>query len=259
MLTPLTVVDLSDSLLNELYKVLKPKNGYWDVIGTKINNIDEIKDFAVDARIWLEKQYKKTIKNQPSLTVVVDFDVENEPKLIAVDSDRIIDAKLDPDGQYQYIIFQHSTTIENGQQVVRVAFYDNERYDVYKEVGNSYILEEELSNEHNIGYCPAHSISWEALTSTGNYRRKGPLTSVISKLQEWQFFDLYKFISDHYGSMPITERIVDGCTNLKCENGWEKVMVESNEPDVKSQEARVKCHVCSSKKAIGPLTDIKHI
>ena len=245
---PLKSVDLTNSILADLYRVFTPKDGYWKVRTTSDRNGEEIQKFAVYTKQKLEELYKKVLKDTPSLAVVLDFKENGEPNLIPIGPDRLLGGALHTNGQYKYIIFEHSED--------KVAFYDAYEYSVFDVIGGEYFYNEQESNTHTIGYCPSHQVTWNVLNSKDNYRRQTPLTSALAKIYEWLFFDIYKYISDHYGAMPITERIVDKCSNPNCEDGFETV-VRTDDDDLE-HELRIPCKACSNKTLIGPLADIMH-
>ena len=256
--TPLASVELTENLLSELAKVLNPKDGFWKVKTSKENGVEVLSTIMDETKKHIESGWLKATKNRPSLALVVDFDGK-QTSLISVESERVISASVKECGQFEHIAFVHSIRKnENGETVTKYAFYDAERYDVFEKANGEVKYLEEESIEHGLKYCPAHSYYYTPLNDEDHFNRKTPFTTALNKIEEFQIFDNYHFISEHYGSMPISERVVPKCSNPKCQQGKEKVLIESTKNDPEPRYKWEDCQVCATRKIVGPLTDLVH-
>lgn len=191
---PLSSVDITESILTDLYKVFDARNTFFDFElpknkgGEKLKKaIDEINPIK-----WIEKNGKEALKNKPNTIVVIDKDKDGKPYLIAVNNDRVIDCCINSDATLNYIAFVHSIEKTAEKQIKRVSFYDDEYYRVFIEKESGYELEDEV--KHKAGICPARMFINETINSKDDFNRKIPFTSTFSKIKEWQLFDILEVI-----------------------------------------------------------------
>lgn len=231
---PLPVVDISDSILTDFFKVFDGKNRFFNVEGDR--NIEVLNEWISQNTPdkWIQENAMKVYKNKPNSFVVVDVDAEGKPYLILIDSERLIDAefKKDGQGQLEYIVFIHSQEVvkEGKESVVKTLFsvYDDLKYYVFSKLSNqdSYNLERE--SLHNIGYCPARSFVSTSSNSQNKFMRRIAFSSSLSKLEDWQYFDIFRNYVDHYAPFPVTEAPKKACPNPQCNDGFisEEVIVD---------------------------------
>lgn len=255
--SPLAAVDLTNSLLVELYKVFQSKNAFFSHEIDSEQKNKKLKDIIkrLDVHNYIIELGKEVLKNKPNTIVVIDKDDKGEPYIVTVDSERLIDADIKPDGTMSYIAFIHSYDIEN--KIKRISFYDDEVYKVYvcNEVKGTYTLEKEVF--HKMKKCPARRFLKQPLNSKNNFKGKTPIGTVVGKIREFQLFTVYKYYAKHYAAFPIIEKMKVKCSNPDCENGWvdppSKIYFEDG---VRRDLEKVKCTQCSKSEGIGVGTTI---
>lgn len=254
VLFPLSAVDITESILNDLYKVFDARNTFFD-FETKKEDGKKLK-FAIEQINpvrWIAEYGKKVLKNQPNLIVVIDKDKDGNPYLLPISTTRLIDCSVNVDGTLDYVAFTHSIEKNGDVETKRVAFYDSEAYYVFKENDGEYTLDEELTNTHDAGVCPARMFLSDQLDSKDCFNRRIPFSSSLSKLKEWQYFDTYKFYADHYASFPVIEKVENTCEMEGCTSG---ILTYDHEVIIDREstfETRTKdCPACSKKEVLGP-------
>lgn len=242
---PLPVVQLSDSILNDYYKVFDGKNRYFNVNGSRdINLINDWIDEHNPSN-WIEEHAKKVFKNKPNSFVVVDQDENGFPYLIFIDSSRLIDAKFkNEEGELEYISFIHSSKEEDGVQVTFFSVYDDEKYYVFKAVEGQEGMTLVSDNDHNIGWCPGRSFISTSSNSKNLFKRRVAFTSCLSKMEDWTMFDIYRNYVDHYAPFPITEAPKKKCANAECVDGKVQEEVPTNNNNTEFKTIWNTCPVC---------------
>ena len=251
---PLSSVNITESLMSDLYKVFDAGNSFFNVEAIKKDGGEKVEEVFRNLNLnsWIERQGKRVLRNKPNTIVVVDKDEKGEPYLLAIDNDRLIDLELKQNGiDLEYITFLHSEVKgEDGTIERRVSVYDEETYYVVLKKGETYTIE--TSQQHNIGYCPARMFINEMLSSSEWFDRKIPLSSALSKLTEWQLFDTYKFYTDHYAPFPIVEMVKAKCGNEDCNNGTIELKSYYTDNGVeKHRSTYTSCPTCESNNKIG--------
>ena len=248
---PLGAVDLTNSLLVKLYKVFQAKNVFFS---HEIDSEQKNKAFRdiireLDVHQFIIENGKEVLKNKPNTIIVVDKTKEGKPYLVTVETDRLIDADVKEDGTMTYIAFQHSTT-EDGNK--KVAFYDEEKYNVYLFDIQKQTYTLETSVEHKIGYCPARCFIKTPLNSKNYYKRETPIGTSVGKIREWQLFSVYKYYAEHYASFPVVEKMKGRCANNECEGGF---IPNPNgtwfEDGTRRELPPIACPVCSKADSVG--------
>lgn len=251
---PLSVVNITESLMSDLYKVFDAGNSYFNVDTVKKDGGEKIQEVLSKIGVvrWISDEGRKCLKNKPNTVVVVDKDEDGKAYLLPIDNDRLIDIKLKEDGiSCEYITFLHSIgKDEAGTEEKRISLYDDDNYHVVLLKQGNYTLEKSVP--HKIGYCPARMFLTDQLNSLDEFSRKAPLALALAKLQEWQYFDIYKFYTDHYAPFPVTEMMRAKCGNDNCRNGF----IYTDETYYVNDEAKVnttttKCKVCAEKNQLG--------
>lgn len=250
---PLSSIQITESLLSDIYKVFDAGNSYFNIRTVKKKGGERIDELFEELDIvnWIEKNGKRALKSDPNLIVVIDKDENGKPYLIPVGSERLLDVQLNTDNiTCDYISFLHSKGTENGKEWRKIAIYDETNYAVIHNEDGIYTLESIAP--HNLGKCPARMFIDEPLNSTSEFNRKTPLTNALAKLKEWQLFDTYKFYTDHYAPFPVVEMVRAKCGNPDCVDGYitHTTFHEVNgitEPT----NAVTKCAVCDTANSIG--------
>jgi hypothetical protein len=260
---PLPVVQITDSILNDFYKVFEGKNRYFDE--SSANDIQALSAWISETQPqdWILRQAKEVFKNKPSSFVVVDRDAQGVPYLISVDSSRVYDAefvKQSKDGQLEYIIFIHSVEkgLTDDDYTTYYSVYDQENYYVYSKSSKAESYTLFSSTQHNLGYCPARAFINDSSNTKNPFKRKSVFGQSLSKLEDWTTFDIYRNFTDHYAPFPVTEAPKRKCANTRCKDGT----IEDEEViDRATGEKRTiykKCSVCADESdLIGPGTHIK--
>jgi len=260
---PLPIVQITDSILNDYFKVFEGKNRFFNVESDR--NIEGLKRWIAEAKPeqWIENEARMVLKNRPCSIVVIDRKEDGTPYLINVDSTRLVDAQLaDEDGQCEYVSFVHSRERDPEDSKAIITYfsvYDDERYRVYskRSKGDVYVLE--IDKPHNIGYCPARMFVKTASNTKNPFKRRVAFGQSISKLEDWTIFDVFRNYMDHYAPFPVTEAPKSKCANVDCKDG--KVS-EEEIIDHATGQTRTKwstCQVCEGKgkgTMIGPGTHI---
>lgn len=218
---PLPVVDISESMMKDLYKVFNAGNSFFDV-NTLKDKGDKFKGRLEKLNLtnWVEKEGKKVLKSRPNSIVFIDKDEEGEPKLITITTERLIDFELrDNDFEFEYLAFIHSKKKnEDNKEEIRIAFVDDEFVNVYLQAEGDLALE--TSIKHNYEKVPARFFISEKLNEQNDLNRLAPLSTALPKLLEWQEFDIYKYYTDHYQPFPVTEQIRATCGLSNCHDGF---------------------------------------
>lgn len=245
---PLPVVQLSDAILNDFYKVFDGKNRYFNILGDRdISKLEQwVEDNALDK--WIEKNARAVFKNKPNSFVVVDVNSEREPVLLFIDSDRLVDAQFKTkEGQLEYICFIHSQEVnpEDKEEITTFySVYDDENYYVFSKNSKEDEIKEVTATKHQIGYCPATSFIKTPSNTKNTFKRRTAFSPALAKMEDWTLFDIYRNYVDHYAPFPVTEAPVKKCGNTECDNGvvMEQV-IDSNNPGQFKNRAVV-CHIC---------------
>ncbi|MCK4500675.1 hypothetical protein KAU11_09255, partial [Candidatus Babeliales bacterium] len=220
---PLPVVQLSDSILNDFFRVFDGKNRYFNATGDR--DISRLEQWIQDEtpENWIEDHAKKVFKNKPNSFVVVDRKDDGTPYLVYIDSNRLIDAKFkDDEGNLEYISFVHSQQVSETDKDVITTFYsvyDDSTYYVFKKDSNQDTLIEVSSQPHGIGYCPGKSFIKTPSNSKNNFKRRVAFTSALSKMEDWTMFDVFRNYVDYYAPFPVTEAPKNQCSNAECVDG----------------------------------------
>ena len=243
---PLPVIQITDSILTDFYKVFEGKNRSFNVDGDRDLSVLKKWIDENDVEGWIEKYARQVLKNKPCSFVVIDKDTNGKPYLVFVDSDRLIDAQFkNKKGDLEYIAFIHSITQdETGRKVTKFAVYDEERYFVFEkdDAGNQILVQD---TPHNLGFCPARAFISEQTNSENPFKRRTAFSGALSKLEDWTMFDIYRNYVDHYAPFPVTEAPKKKCPNPDCDNGVVKTEVVpdlSNPVNVEYKWG--KCPVC---------------
>lgn len=220
---PLPVVQMSDSILNDFFKMFDGKNRYFDVEADR--DIQRLEDWIHTSKPvhWIENKARQVFKNKPNSFVVVDQDEIGNPYLVFVDSSRLVDAKFkDERGHLEYIAFIHSQKQhETKANVITTLFsvYDDTTFYVYSKDSDVDNYVQVSANPHGVGYCPARSFISSPSNSKNPFKRRVAFSSALSKMEDWTIFDVFRNYVDHYAPFPVTEAPQRKCPNAECQNG----------------------------------------
>lgn len=216
--TPLPVVSVCDSILQDLYKVFNAGNAFFSVKSQKARGGDKLDILLNKLNIvnWVEKYGKEVLKTKPNLVVVVDIDENGKPFLLPINTNRIVNFGYIPNtDEFEYFIFKHS----DGENWDRVGIYTTTHYiTAIRHDGGEYKVED-TSYEHNLGYCPAKSFWSDRLNDDNEFLRKTPFITSLGLLTKYVSFDLFKYYSDHTTPFPVIEMVRANCGNPECKNG----------------------------------------
>ena len=255
---PLSIVNISNDMLTDLYKVFDGRNANFNIEypNTRIQEAAENVLSELDIRKFIEHVGKKVLKSSPNLVVVLDKDDQGNPLLLAIPNERIHGYTQNKDGSFSVFMFIHSVGMENGKKWTKYGVYDDEFYRVVKMVEGSYTLDTEVS--HTLGYCPAKFFYDNPLTSDKfQFNRGIPLSKVLGVMSQWQQFDVFKYYADHIYPFPVTEYPDSGCDDERCINGtvyYEPILDDNN--TIVSQAKPTECASCAKKHLIGPGTSL---
>lgn len=245
---PLPVVQLSDSILNDFFRVFEGKNRYFNVTGDRdLTRLEEWIQGESPER-WIDEHARRVFKNKPNSFVVVDQHEDGTPYLVYIDSNRLIDAVFkDEKGNLEYISFVHSQKMLETDSSVIVTFfsvYDDLKYYVFSKQSNQDQFVKVSEREHGIGYCPGKSFIKTPSNSKNKFKRRVAFTSAISKLEDWTMFDVFRNYVDYYAPFPVTEAPKNQCSNQECVDGKvaDEVIDQSNNGAFKTVWST--CGVC---------------
>lgn len=254
---PLSIVNISNDLLTDLYKVFDGRNANFNIEypNSRIEEAAEATLNKIDIRKFIENVGKKVLKSSPNLVVVIDKDEQGDPILLAIPNERIHGYTQNKDGSFEVFMFIHSIGYENGKPWTKYGVYDSEWYRVVKLTDGIYTIETEAS--HTLGYCPAKFFYDNPLTSNKfQFNRGVPLSNVVGVMGQWQLFDTFKYYADHLYPFPVTEYADSGCDNESCVDGtiYYDPSIDANGFEIQRQPTE--CTTCANKALIGPGTSL---
>lgn len=256
---PLPIIQITDSILNDYFKVFEGKNRFFNVNANR--DVEVLQNWINNNKLvnWIETEARKVLINKPCSIVVVDRMNNGTPYLLNIDSERLVDAKIGKDGIIEYITFIHSIVEENGMKITKYSVYDDGHYRVFSHVEGSDAITSIKIVAHNIGYCPASFFVSTQSNTKNPFKRRVAFGKSLANLEDWSIFDIFRNYVDHYVPFPVTESPIKKCANLKCKDG--KVAEEEiiNHATGKTRTKWTMCQVCEGKdmgKLIGPGTHI---
>lgn len=169
---------------------------------------------------------KEAITYNPSIiTVVLRNGNDGLPFIIKVSSEQIIDGELKNYGdnaglEFKYLAFKDELINSKGERLESVVFIDTEKIEVYWKLNKdaNYVLANEYSYNHNLGYCPARFFNPESIDKKGLVKRN-QFSLALGELIKYTQFDIFSFYSDHFVPFPVTEVPKIKCGNSSCVDG----------------------------------------
>lgn len=257
---PLPIVQISDDILNDYFKLFEGKNRNISVNGS--NDVKALKNWLNenDVEKWIEQNMRSVLTNKPNSFVVVDIKNGN-PYLLNIGSERLIDVEFkNKFGDVEYIAFVHSikkkeNQVEvNGQSTIYTkyyAVYDEENYFVISKDSNSDEYVEVSSQKHNIGYCPAKSFVSSSVNKKNLFQRRVAFSGSLSRMEDYTIFDVFRNYVDHYAPFPVTESPEKPCKNTDCIDGKVKEEVFVSNSSNEKKTIYNDCPVCNGGKNRG--------
>lgn len=248
---PLPIVQITDSILNDYFKVFEGKNRFFNVSANR--DITALKDWLINNKPeeWIENQAREVLKNKPCSFVVIDREKDGTPYQLNIDTSRLVDFDvIDKDGNCAYIVFVHSITTnpdDQDEQLVYYSVYDSQTYRVFEKGSKRDYYTLISSNTHSVGYCPAKMFVETPSNSKNPLKRRVSFGPSISKLEDWTIFDIFRNYVDHYVPFPVTESAMKKCANSLCKGGK---VAEEEVINRASGKTRIKwstCQVCDGK------------
>jgi len=220
---PLPIVQITDSILNDYFKVFEGKNRFFNVSASRDIQALQVWLSEVKPQDWIESQAREVLKNKPCSFTVIDRGEDGKPYLINIDHSRLIDADvIDKDGNCGYIVFVHTISVnpdDTSEQLVKYSVYDDETYYVFQKGSKSDSYTLISQNKHQIGHCPARMFVNTPSNSRNPFKRRVAFGPSISKLEDWTIFDIFRNYVDHYVPFPVTESAIKKCVNSVCKGG----------------------------------------
>ena len=254
---PLEIVNVSNDILTDLYKVFQGRNSSFDVQypNERFKEIGQAALNELNVRHWIEVKGKEVLKAEPNSVVVVDIDEEGKAVLVLVSNEKILGYTQTNKGAFETIVFLHSVGSDSIGDYKRIALYDNEKYRVYFVRNGVYTLE--IEEDHSLGYCPAKFFYDNPLLNEHLFSRSIPLSNTRGVMLQWELFQKFLYYADHYGAFPAMEFADTACDEEGCEGGIIKgsaILGEDNE--LISYTEDKECGTCASKTFIGPGTAV---
>lgn len=216
---PLPVVQITDSILNDYFKVFDGKNRFFNIESDRDIKTLEMWVEEINPQKWIEANAREVMKNKPSSVVVIDRDENGKPYLLNIDSSRLIDLDVKDDGQLEYICFIHSIVGDGDNKITNYSVYDDTNYRVYSKSQKSDVYTLITNTTHNAGHCPARMFVTTKANTKNQLKRRVAFGSSLAKLEDWTIFDIFRNYVDHYVPFPVTESPVKKCANTRCKSG----------------------------------------
>jgi len=223
---PLDTVTVTEEIYKALEKVYQGQNPVYDygfVSDELLEDWTEYREETEQDDFWRYEAWD-AMKTQINSVMIVDVQTMQEgnrpnPYTYFLNLSEIIfcDTK---EGEIQSIAFW------NNREDKEIAFFDSEKYWLFR-VNDSNDIQEVLSeSEHELTYCPARFF-WS--TPKSNYQKeikKSPISNYLGKLDWLLFYSISKKQLDTYGSYPIVSVFRTDCdyvnekTNEECRGGF---------------------------------------
>jgi hypothetical protein len=202
LVPPLQTLNFTDDLFDEIGRVLESANYSRQIKGTNDEGVKIFNDFLIRSgygQYW-RKDVIDRLKTDINSIVVCDVPEDGgDPYYYFVQPSNILFLEYNEDNDE--IVQIYFETVVDGKK--RLHAYDNEGYTVFnfenKQVGDVIV-----SNEHNLGYCPAKWFWDKPLQEDRNiFLRKSPFAKDLGNLDWLLFYQTAKRFADIYGPFPI--------------------------------------------------------
>jgi len=255
---PLSIVNISNDIMTDLYTVFNGRNASFSVQypNDRLKEIAEQQLSELNVRGWIEEKGKQVLKSAPNSVTVIDIDDSGNTVLLLIPNEKLLGYDFERDGTFKFVIFLHSEGVdENGTKWRREALYDDEFYRVYLVVNGTYTLE--VENPHSLGYCPARFFYDKPLLNKHVFDRSVPLANARGQMLKWTIFEEFLWYADQYGSFPAMEYADNGCDVTGCNGGIiDGYPILDDDGKITSHVLPKECPSCATKGLIGPGTAV---
>lgn len=214
---PVPTNDVIDTIADEYAKVFNSQNSY---IGIEFSDPTaktqyyQYMEDCNDKEFWTKTVFNAMFGAINSI-MVVDLEVEQdeevpEPYCYLLDINRVIDVKVDHEGEIEYLIFSEGHD--------KIIVLDEYSYRVFYKRGDNFTLK--LSNPHTLGYTPARFMWSDNLSQENQIIKQSPISSLLSRLDWFLFLSISKECLDIYASFPIYWHFENKCEIPKCNGGF---------------------------------------
>ena len=132
-----------------------------------------------------------------------------EPYVYFVDTGKVHDVGVNPNGTIQYLMFIRDAAEEGQRELVVI---DGETYRVYSINDRSNgALSEIVNSTHGIGYCPATFIWRDAIDPANKVCRYNTVLEIVEDLDKYIMLSIFREHADLYASYPIMWRYLNAC------------------------------------------------
>ena len=247
---PITTNEVIDNIADEYIKVFDAQDSFFIPELTDQEQIDDFLkyfDYLKESEFWKGKAFKAMMSSISSI-LIVDLPLmqtggQPEPYFYLLDIRKVVDIITSDNGDIEYIIFSCDSK--------NYAVFDSLYYRVYNkdDKGNFGLI---LENKHDLGYCPAKFFWSDTLDNKYPEVKHAPISSLLSRLDWYLFFETAKENLDIYAAYPIYWAYESKCdykdySGNICQNGLINILDES-----KQREIIIPCPACASKKLVGP-------
>lgn len=263
---PLPSVKVSKKIFADLKRVFDGKNR---VVKHRFTEQQLTADFerfkrevVKDAEFFQEDVFE-TIKTGINNFIVVDLPSEQEGELPApfayiVKAESVIAVEVNRDNRCEYLAFKRDEST--------IVILDDDYYRVYRKVNDEWVVEvEEL---HYLGFAPVRNIWSDYMHPDKNYVQKvGPISEILSDLDDIVFWDVANRYYQMYGSFPIyweyrTRCEYEDADGNTCDHGYinysevryEVDLTTNQRIEVEPIRRQKRCPECEKNDNIGPGT-----
>lgn len=251
---PTPVVQLTNSIFNELERVFDSKNPSVNYQFTDSFYKDDWdwyrKEHLNEPLVWRKKGWD-AVKTAINSVLIVDLPKEQigeypEPYFYFLGIENIIDYEY-KNGVIKWIVFR--------QPGKSIAVFDDTYYRIFQLNEKNEIYGEPEETEHGLGYCPARFFWSTELTQKSPDLKKSPLSSQLANLDWLLFFSISKRHLDLYAPYPIYSAYEADCdfanneTGDYCDGGY--LRDTNNQYRVLRDGSVTQCPVCADKRLAG--------
>lgn len=214
---PLKSNEVVDSISDEYAKVFNSQNAFIGYDFTDPNLKQEYTEYSKGYEHFWRKDIFTAMLSAINSIVVIDMAVtpdedgdEVKPYYYLLSIDRVIDVKVETDGEIEYLIFNDAED--------RIVVIDDTSYRVYKKVNDRVILQS--TNLHPLGYTPASFMWNDALSPETPMIKLSPISAILGDLDTYLFQYTCKKCLDIYASFPIYWHFDNKCKVDGCASGY---------------------------------------
>jgi len=254
---PLPIVNISNDIALDLYKVFDARNSVFsvDYPHDRFKEVGDVMLTDMNVRGWIEKVGKEVLKCAPNTVVILDKDDKGDILLLNVPNEKVLGYKFNKKGEFDVIVFEHSSGKDaNGNAWQKIGVYDSENYRVIlKDSTGGYSIDLEVT--HTLGSCPAKFFYNKPLINEQEFNRSIPFSSVRGNMEQWTIFDLFQYYQKHFASFQVVQYADSGCDNDGCNDGTIYIdPVMNNDNVVTKAGYNTECSTCAKNALVAPGT-----